>query len=339
MRRLPLSAPLAVFGVFAVILVLYSLALTADNEPLSPSEVKRILEAPSKYSYAASGNTQSLYRGESLTSDIKLFHEKPDRYRIEYLTPPLKGVVVGNNGNQAWRSDPKLRATVAVEASACLKPESRLSLFLDNHRIERAGSDRVANRQACILVVKSKSGKIRKRLWVDEKTYVVLRSEDYDAKGALLSATGFTSIKYTDHLPDSLYERPTGVERIVCLSDTGKPMSRNDLSKAVGFEVRLPSYIPAGYKLDAYRMYECPCGCNHKSAYVRYTNGLDSISIFETLADSDCMSEHRCASHRSRGGRCFVQGQMAVASDSEEAFIVIADIGPGQLGRIANSLR
>lgn len=327
MRRLML--PIVI--ILAFMLAWYAVILIAESKPLTASEVKSIVDAPSKYTYIASGTTKAWYCGKLVSSEIKFFHEKPNKCRIEYLTAPLNGVVIGEDGKTAWRFDPKLQSTVAIE---CMKPADRLGLFLGNHRIERAGSGQVAGKQADILIVKSKSGEIKKRLWVDRDVHIVLQSEDYDASGKLRASTEFDSIRYVNDLPDSLYEQPANAR------GGGKTMSLNELSKAVGFRVKLPGYTPNGYKPDAYRLYECPCGCGHKSAYIRYTNGLNGISVFETSKDSSCMMEGECGSYT---GTCIIQdsnqGQTAKASYNGTAFTIIADINPRELKRMIDSLK
>jgi hypothetical protein len=119
-------------------------------------------------------------------------------------------------------------------------------------------------------------------------------------------------------------------------------MSPSELSKVVDFTVKTPRYVPKGYKLDGYRLYNCPCGCGHKSAYIRYTNGLDSISVFETLGSSGCARDDKC---RTRGHEdtCVVEdsarGRVATLSSGGKLFTVIGDLSRSDLEKIARSLR
>lgn len=299
--------------------------VTSVVRPVSSSDVRRIAEAPANYSYTATGTTKTIYRGKTVSSDIRFLHQKPNKCRIEYLSPPLKGVVVGSDGSQVWRMDPKIGKEVVMEASGCLNPHGRLDLLMKNYRIEMAGNGQVANTPVFIVNVRDKSGQLRKRLAVDKKTFVVLRSEDFSG-GKLRSESRFASIKYVDS-PSSMFRKPSGM---MCTQGAGAAMPIGELSKAVGFEVKPPMYVPSGYKIDGYRLYDCPCGCGHKSAYIRYTNGLSSISVFETKKDSGCKKEGSCKAY----GSC----EMAMVSTDGKSFIVIGDLSPKELSEVANSI-
>ncbi|HUV04879.1 MAG TPA: sigma-E factor regulatory protein RseB domain-containing protein [Armatimonadota bacterium] len=321
MKRLVLPVLIVVAG-----LLTWGLLSRADQKMLSPQEVRRIVDAPDSSSYSAVGTTTFLYKGKPLSVRIKVFHDAPDKHRIEYLSSPLKGVTVVENGEQAWRCDPQCQAVVSMDCSG----SGRLGLFLDNYVVERVGSDKAAGRSASVLLVKSKSGQAKKRLWVDAKTYIILRSEDYDATGKVQSSTRLDSIRYTP-VPDSMFARPSS-----CPAGPGKVMSRAELSKAVGFQVKSPGYVPKGYRIDGYRLYECPCGCGHKSAYVRYTNGLEGISVFETRANSGCMKEGKCDVGMAS---CPLRDQLAFTSKDGISFVVLGDLKLDELRKITISIK
>jgi negative regulator of sigma E activity len=240
------------------------------------------------------------------------------------------------DGEHTWRIDPGAHAAFSSDAAGCRDTADRLSLFADNHVVEMLGTARVAGRDAYMLAVKTRSGQVRKLLWVDSKTHVVLRSEDYGADGKPRSATRLHSITYLADLPDSLFERPSKVQQGRCLEGAGKSMTRDELSRAIGFRVRLPRWVPDGYRLDGFRLYDCPCGCGHRSARVGYTNGLNVISIFETSGDSGCLTEGKCDMHE---GECSVCGQTAVVTRKDISFVVLADVKSAELRRMAGSLK
>lgn len=324
--------------VTAVIIIMALIKAVTPGKVLSPGEVERIVDAPSLISYSASGTTTSIYRGKPLSLKVNVIHGKPNKNRIEYLTEPLKGVVVIDDGKQTWRCDPKLHSTVSMESGQGLE----LGLFLKNHRVEQVGSEKIAGRPTSVLLVKTTSGQVKKRLWVDATTSVILRWEDYDARGKVHSSTRFDSIKYTNNTSSykqllssssSAFARPSGIR---CLEGPGKAMSRQDLSKAVGFAVKTPSYVPKGYRPDGYRLYDCPCGCGHESAYIRYTNGLESISVFETRADSGCMKSGKCDA---RMGKCLVRNQLALTTKDGVTFVVLGDLKARTLRRVTESIR
>ena len=298
----------------------------------SLADMQRIVGAPAKCTYTASGETKALCGGRLVSSGIRVYHKAPGRHSIEYVTGPLRGVVVVSDGKHTWRWDPKCNSVTAAE-SVPAQSVTQLRLMLKNHDIEQTRDGTVAGKPATLLVVRTMTGAIRKRLWLDEKTYIVLKSEEYSTGGKLLSSTAFKTINYKAAVADSLFRQPDDMN---VGRNAGKALTRDELSKAVGFKVLIPRYVPRSFKLDAYRLYDCPCGCGHKSAYIRYTNGMDSISVFETAAGTGCMKMSGCIMP---GGQCGVKNQTAMMTTGGRTFIVIGDVPSQELKRITNSLR
>jgi negative regulator of sigma E activity len=250
---------------------------------------------------------------------------------MEYLTAPLKDVVIVTDGSRTWRCDP--RAGTVGNSGGRNGCERKLGLFLDNHVVQKIGSDRTAGRSAYILAIKSTSGQLRKKMWVDASTHIILRSEDYDPRGKVLSTTNYRSIKYNPTISDQLFKPADDPN---CSGGACKTMSRDELSKAVGFSVRTPRYVPKGYRLENYRLYDCPCKCGHKSAYLRYTNGMNGISIFQAREHSGCSKGGECGAH---GGKCLVGNQMVAKSVNGISYVVMGNVKSDELRRIADSLR
>jgi outer membrane lipoprotein-sorting protein len=301
--------------------------------------LKSAAQSGEKYSYVADGTTRILCRGRLVTSEMKVYHLKPNRTRIEYSSEPLKGVVAGEDGVCSWRCDPKMKKTVVAGCVSSAKCDRPMNLLLENHRIDVYKSADVAGRPAMLLVLQSTSGQVRKRLWIDKSTFVVLRSEEYDTAGRVESASSFRRIEYVDSLSPSLFKRPCNSHGRTQRIETAT-MTEAELSKIVGFTISKPAYVPVGYKPEGYRVYNCPCGCGHKAAYTRFTNGLNSISVFEYRDCTECgcckgMSE----SHES----CCVnendQGKEAIVTVHGRTIIVIGDISRDEAERMANSFK
>ncbi len=305
--------------------------------------VRRAQEQASLQSYSSMAQTRVSCQGEVVTGNVKIIRTQPNRGRIEYLSEPLKGVIVGNDGNTTWRYDPKTERLVISDNTNCTSDADKLRLLLENHRITLAGTDTVAGRQTYSLVVRPKdSGEIRKRLWIDKATSVVVRQEDYGTNGKLQSSTRFTSIQFEKRFPDKLFEAPSDVKTKVSNRMLGATMSPGKLSEAVEFTVRAPKYIPKGYKLDGYRLYACPCECPHQSAYIRYSNGLSSVSVFESKVGSGCRAEAGCGKSEGPMGTCEVKradrDEIARLEKDGISFVVVADMDGRELRKIAESL-
>lgn len=303
--------------------------------------LRRAQEQAPLRSYSATAQTSVTCEGKMTTSDVKVTHMQPNRCRIEYMSGPLRGVIVGNDAARAWRFDPKSGRLVVGSSSGCADEAGKLRFLLENHRVTLAGMDRIAGREAYALVVRPKgSSQIRKRLWIDTDSFVVLRQEDYDSSGKMQSSTRFTSIRFVESFPDKLFQSPKGAKVTITEPPFGGAMTLAKLSEAIGFAVREPKYLPKGYRLDAHRLYPCPCGCPHKSACIRYTNGLNGISVFESKAGSGCRAEAGCG--RVPTGGCAVTkadgNEIARLERDGISFTVVADVDQRELKRIVDSL-
>lgn len=303
--------------------------------------LRRAQEQATLHSYSATAQTSVTCQGKMAVSDVRITHMQPNRCRIEYVSGQLKGVIAGDDGARAWRFDPGTGRLVVGSSASCGDEAGRLHLLLENHSISLAGKDRIAGREAYALVVRPKdSSQIRKRLWIDADSFVVLRQEDYDSYGEMQSSTRFTGIRFAESFPDKLFEAPKGAKVTVTDRTLSGAMTLAKLSEAVGFAVRAPKYLPLGYKLDACRVYDCPCECPHESACIRYTNGLNGISVFESKAGSGCRAEEGCGTSPAKG--CAVTkadgNEVATLERDGIAFTVVADVDRRELKKIVDSL-
>ncbi|MHB1001224.1 MAG: hypothetical protein ACYC27_18430 [Armatimonadota bacterium] len=343
MSRSKLFILISVSIVVIISIAFRSVRSDAASRIMTDTEVKKIIDAPSRYSFTAEGTTRFRYKGKMLSTKIRQYHKKPDKCRIEYLSSPLTGVVVGNTGGNMWRFDPRLKKSITISTSGCHNPRYKMELFLRNHRIEENGRVNVARRDVRIVDVKTKSGQIEKRLWIDIKTYTALRTIDYDAYGKTVSSTEFTSIKYSDGIPDSLFKQQSGSTTTNCRQNTGQVMTASSLSKNVGFNIKSPRYVPSGYKIDSYRLYKCLHSCGHKSAYIRYTNGLSSVSIFESAQSMDSSRCGMCMPGHQKNMTCAInkgsRSQSVTASVDGISITIIGDIKSSELLKIAGSFK
>lgn len=303
--------------------------------------LRRAQEQATLHSYSATAQTSISCQGKMTVSDVKITHMQPDRCRIEYVSEPLKGVIIGDDGARAWRLDPGTGRLVVGSSASCADDAAKLHLLLENHRVSLAGMDRIAGRKAYALVVRPKdSSQIRKRLWIDTDSFVVLRQEDYDSYGEMQSSTRFTSIRFAESFPDKLFETPKGAKVTVTDRTLGGTMTLAKLSEAIGFAVRAPKYLPKGYMLDACRVYACPCECPHESACIRYTNGLSGISVFESKAGSGCRADAGCGQGPTK--ECAITkadgDEVARLERDGISFTVVADVDKRELKRIVDSL-
>lgn len=223
--------------------------------------------------------------------------------RIKYLTAPLAGVTVWESADRTYRFSPKNnRLTVSVRRDNLESGREQEEQLLENYTARVSGAEKVANRTAWVIELRPKGeggGNRWKRLWIDPNSWVTLASEDRRGSDQILRRTRFTEVTYLSNSetpkPDEFKPSDEMVARLAqaVRGDTSSRFTPAELSKLIEFEVRTPKYLPKGYKLQG--AYPTPCSCaeRHQAARLEFTDGLNTITLFE-CAHPRCTSKGNC---------------------------------------------
>jgi negative regulator of sigma E activity len=253
--------------------------------------------------------------------------------RMVFLTPPLKGVTVLDDGRRVVRLDPK-SATVAVAATP-LSPEHearRRQLLEQNYRALLTGEEPVAGRAAYRVELKPRHpGNPWKRLWIDKESALLLASEDYDGAGRRTRESRVQSVEFRAEPEGAV--RPSSAlinhAQFAKAAETEiKPASK--ISQAVGFKVLQPRVLPPGYELESAHVYACQCGCRVPAARLQYVDGLNAISVLE------CGS--RCRHEGVVGPRGLPQGTAVRVLAGDNTIVVVGEIVRAELEAMARSI-
>lgn len=285
------------------------------------------------------------YYGKELKSLTRVYH-KGGGERMEYLSQPVKGMVVVGDHKHMFAYRPHADKVLVTTIAAQTEEESRAKLLLKNYTAHVAGTDTVAGRPTVVIdVTPKREGNPSKRMWIDKETYLVLKQEDRSAGGALKSRTVFKEIRYSADMPASKFGSPTDEDEPQTMVMVSQPMDADALSKELGFKVVRPGYVPNGYRFVGYQIYRCQCDCPHDAAHISYTDGLNSISVFETNISVPCAAAggmDDCGGH-GRSHECKVddsrQGQLGRRVVGNKSVVVIADLPQDQIERITKSIR
>ena len=338
MRTRAAVAIILVLGAAAVVAYFGWLPVRAN----ATSSLRHAYESAHRTDYAGKVTTTVYYCGREISIRSGIRHNGPEE-RIEYLSGPLSGVVVVARGGETRTYRPNTRQILVSRAASRRSEGEELELLLRNYAVLAAGEGRVAGRPVNIVDLTSKHpGNPSKRLWIDRETGIVLKSEDRSAAGELRSRMEFTEISYGKPAAGAAFEPtadggPRWVEK-----ERDHEISRAELEKAVGIKVAFPQHVPAGYVLDSITLYSCECECGHKAAHLRYTDGLNSISIYETPSHTSC-SKHICSIHCAPNGRCEVrdarQARVATTSSGGRSVVVVGDLPEEEIAKVAKSIR
>lgn len=262
-----------------------------------PLMAARIIEkaavAEGKVSFQADGKTQVVYGSKILESRVRISNGADGRSAISYRGGPLDGVTIGNDGTKTWRYDPRARVVYTGPpniSGASTQGHRKIELMLSNYTVQMEDNEEIAGRPAYRLYLSPKeAGGKSRRLWIDRETNIVLASEELDAQGRRISQTRIERIDYRHPpTPQQLKAPPPDVapRKSVGADLLGHRFRPAEMKEIVGFEPRVPTYLPKGYELDGSYLFHCTV-CHSSAAETRFTNGMDSFSIFEGQSGCD----------------------------------------------------
>lgn len=200
--------------------------------------------------------------------------------RREYLAPPFfLGKTIIDDGTKRYEYSPNFRRLI-ISSSGFINNlqeiRKRIELIRKNYKVVNIGSENIADRKAVIILLVSKYTNLPVlKLWIDMETYLLLRKDKYNSDGRLISRTFFTEIKYGEsHYPDSLFKPdPLWKPNIVINEPIFKEIDIKE-EKDISLE------LPFGYILE--KLFLIPQGDNIIVYYYRYTDGLNTISLFKS---------------------------------------------------------
>lgn len=306
-----------------------------NNARRATAIVQRAFAAETQLPYTAL--SVSHFRVGKKLVELKALVAKrpPNMRRIHYITEPLSGVTVWQDKGRTYRYEPKGKQLEIYDKSQHRPGRSveERALVLRNYRPRLEGMDTVADRPAYrIFLAPRRPGDPSKRLWIDQQTYLKLGSEDYDSDNHVLRETHFQEIDF-DALDPEGFRPPAYILSAAhrTYSDEAHSRSVAEVSEAIGFRIRLPHYVPAGYVFDGAYSIACECGCEKPAAQVRWSNGLNTISMFQ------------CGDPCEHGGACpFTARPHPVKSQiiiDGQSFLFIGETAAENLERMARSLR
>jgi outer membrane lipoprotein-sorting protein len=306
----------------------------ADDTRQAAAIVRRWLVADRQLSYTAS-EISEFRIGKKLVRSEALVARRPHMRRIHYLTPPLDGITIWRKDSERYYFDPKKRQLEIFDRSqhrhgGVTRDET---LVLRNYEPRLEGIETVAGRTAYRIWLSPRHrGDAWMRIWVDRQTGARLGDEDWDGDNRLLRSTRFTQISFESIDPDQ-FRPPQYVMSLASrtYSDEAQSKSVAEVSRVIGFPIKLPRYVPDGYILDGAYTYPCQCGCEKPAAQVCWTNGLKTISVFEC--------GHPCG----RGAACSFTASPRSASVGtsigNESFLFVGETSRAELEKMARSLR
>lgn len=200
---------------------------------------------------------------------------------------------------------------------------------LGSYALKPAGRERVAGRDADVMVLKARDAlRYSQRLWADQRTGLLLRSEWLDAGGQVLESTAFIELVLSGTWRAADVSAPA--RRLAGWRVLRPPVQATDLARE-GWAL---NPLPDGFSLvDCARRVANPMGDATKAATVVqaiYSDGVTHVSVFiEPVSPGRRVEE---GSH--------AQGVTHVHSRREGAhwITVMGDVPPATIAAFSNAL-
>lgn len=191
-----------------------------------------------------------------------------DQSKVTCILPDSGAVLVGKSRPHGPFS------TAVFEANAG---------FAEYYSLSVMGGDRIAGRDTEVVTVEPKDNyRYGYRVWVDQDTGLLLRSELVDEAGAALEQFIFTSVSIPTQIPDDLLEPGISGEHYTWYNDP-EPVQKTAKPTASGWQV---GWLPEGFMMTDRR--EQPAAIDRMPVeHLAYTDGLASISVFIEQLDSN----------------------------------------------------
>lgn len=278
--------------------------------------VRKAQSAESRVSYRGSKAACIVVDGRSVCSQMRVLHLKPGMTRTEYYSPKLlKGTVVTQRGGRVWRYSPDKGKWEEIRSFAPLPSKVDPHFALSNYDVRLAPSQTVLGRKAYVVVASPRRAwEAFRRLWVDMRTFVILKTQVEKPAGRVISSTAFTEIALN---PQNLSAAAFAVP------GTAKPCS---MVGDPGFVVAKPKYLPKGYRQTGQC---CEKVGGHNCVHLQYSNGVNTVSLFERNAGVDCA---RADLHKRLPNMMTWKRQGLI-------FTLVGDLPQSELQKISNSTK
>ena len=264
------------------VLIILSGGMTSALLAIEPKEIlTRSLEAQFGLDFEGIKKTEFRLPRRGYTT-IRVIQQKPDfTYKATSAPARFKRLVILDDGkfymehiqgSNKFEFFPSLNSLEAKE----IKRKS-LNLIFINYKISKLLDGYILGRPVYVIsLIPKHPGNPRRKVWIDKKTYLPLKGEDYNWQEKLISSSFFTEIHFDRRFPKEKFYRDFPQRPRKKVLSQERFLSLKDLRRKIRFPVSLPHYLPAGYEFqEAVLLFE------GRAVKLTYTNGLGVICLFQ----------------------------------------------------------
>ncbi len=303
--------------------------------------------APEVSSYAGRLRVEVYGQGVSEPRELRVRFQAPDRYRREILDGDGRVVIlIVSDGATEWIYDKSKGKVWEGEASGTgqrqFGSQDALELIRANYDAKVANGPKVARRKTWIVSLRSKADhKLKRRLWLDRKTGLILRSEEFLPDGSLSSSMAFSKIAFNRRQKEAAFRFKPPRGAVVVRRLEPDPVSLGQAKAASGMDPRLPAWLPPGYVFESLDV--LPRGGRNIIHY-RFSDGINVVSLFQCPPHVRLDLGPKAGQTVQLGSGPGVlewtnEGEVLGWSSGADKFVLIGPIGSSDLERIADSIR
>jgi len=254
-----------------------------DDNPVAL--LRASIAAPKSVSYVGQFENVRFSSNRATATIVKVEHRAPAATRRWYVAPEaLYGDYIITRGTTTYEFDTK-RAKEIVSHDPQLDNEvasaASFERVMRNYRAILDGDATIAERPTISVELLNKyTGERAERVWIDRRTHLVLKKEEYHANGSVASQTRFEELRYTDTIPEDIFstDTPAGYSRVTGPEVTMLDADIDHVIAQAGFKPIEPQSLPQGFT-------ETSGGVGTvngvRTLHLLYSDGLRSISLFE----------------------------------------------------------
>lgn len=313
-----------------------------DGLPSAASVVQAILDAPDLIDYEGT-KVMSAVRGDrAQTVTVLESYKRPGKLRLEFLSPESVGArLIVDDGATMWQYEPTLHIVIQGPSFVGGRSTDAARAIVERYRPKVLGVEEIIGRDAVVLALTPRDSGGERRLWVDQATGVVLRTEERDREGRLAFSAFFTRISFSLNLPSALFRfQPPAGARVFSFYLAGDPVTDVATLRAqAGFAVIAPKTLAGTHRFlhGTTARYGA-----FSAATVTYGDGVSVLSIFQTPSRRMAFPQAGTAVSLGarRSGRLLDLGYFRILMWEAGGlrFAAVGLLAPAQLIALANEL-
>lgn len=252
---------------------------------------------------------QISYRGDKTILNLSPYSPKVYRFAITHVPPNLEyrrfkeGAAVHgaelfvNDGKHLWQYFPQKHLVVR---RPIFGPERKresaqrvLELTLRNYAVDPPEEGPLIGERASVLldfVPRFDPKRPRRKIWLDREKGLPLRTEVYGLNNQLSLVSYFESIVFDPVIEPEQFILKVPPGTVVKSLGEVAANTVQELDSLMGLKILLPRSIPRGFSLLSLQM---NLRNGIKVAHLQYTDGLSTLSLFETAGKAGYLAPQR----------------------------------------------